>query len=106
MTNSNTPSTPLSLYGFLRPRPEHAAFVKDLMLSLVDKTRLEEGNLEYHVHEHPDGTVFLYEVWRSQDDLDRHATLPELQEFFAHLDDYLQVPLEAYAGTMVSAYAA
>jgi quinol monooxygenase YgiN len=95
---------PLSLYGFLRPRPERASEVRQLLGSLVEPTRLEEGNLEYHLHEHDDGRLFLYEVWRSQADLDRHNELPRLREFLDNLDAYLAEPVEGYFGTMVSAY--
>lgn len=95
---------PLSLYGFLRPRPERAGEVRRLLTSLVEPTRQEEGNLEYHLHEHDDGRFFLYEVWRSPEDLDRHNAYPPLRAFLDNLAEYLEEAPEAYAGTMVSPY--
>jgi hypothetical protein len=65
---------PISLYGFLRPRPERADEVRQLLTSFVAPTRLEPGNLQYHLHEHDDGRFFLAE------------------------------PVEGYFNTMVSAY--
>ncbi|MFH8367816.1 putative quinol monooxygenase [Streptomyces sp. NPDC018031] len=100
------PPAPLSLYGFLRPRPERADEVRRLLASLVESTRAEEGNLEYHLHEHDDGRLFLYEVWRSQEDLDRHNAHPPLRAFLDNIADYLAEAPEAYAGTMVSRYPA
>lgn len=96
--------TPIALYGFLRPRPERADEVRQFLVSLVGPTRREEGNLEYHLHEHQDGRLFLYEVWRSQEDLDRHNRLPPLREFLDHLLDYLEELPEGYFDTMLSRY--
>ncbi|MBO1331356.1 putative quinol monooxygenase [Streptomyces sp. VRA16 Mangrove soil] len=93
---------PLSLYGFLRPKPERVDDVRALLTSLVAPTRQEEGNLDYHVHEHEDGRFFLYEVWRSQEDLDLHNQFPPLRAFLDHLDDYLVAAPEGYFNTMTS----
>ncbi|GAA4239376.1 hypothetical protein GCM10022254_59230 [Actinomadura meridiana] len=95
---------PIALYGFLRPRSERAAEVRALLSSLVESTRREEGNLEYHLHEQPDGRFFLYEVWRSQEDLDQHNQYPPLREFLANVLDYLEEAPEAYFDTMTSPY--
>ncbi|MFE5602416.1 putative quinol monooxygenase [Streptomyces coelicoflavus] len=103
---TTTPRTPLSLYGFLRPRPERADEVRRILTSLVEPTRQEEGNLQYHLHEHEDGRFFLYEVWRSQADLDRHNALPALRAFLDHLPEYLDGEVEGYFDTMLSAYPA
>lgn len=99
-----TAQAPISLYGFLRPKQERAAEVRQLLSSLVEPTRQEEGNLQYHLHEHEDGRLFLYEVWRSQEDLDRHNAQPPLSDFLAHLRDYLEDLPEGYFNTMISHY--
>ncbi|WP_119731562.1 putative quinol monooxygenase [Thermomonospora amylolytica] len=101
-----TTRQPISLYGFLRPRPERADEVRRILTDLVEPSRKEEGNLEYHLHEHEDGRFFLYEVWRSQEDLDRHNQYPPLRAFLDNLSDYLEGPPEAYVNTMVSPYPA
>lgn len=99
-------TTPISLYGFLRPKPERADEVRRLLSSLVEPTRQEEGNLQYHLHEHEDGRFFLYEVWRSQEDLDLHNQYPPLREFLENIDDYLAEPVDGYFNTMISPYPA
>jgi quinol monooxygenase YgiN len=101
-----TTQSPIALYGFLRPKPARAADVRHLLASLVAPTRREEGNLEYHLHEHQDGRFFLYEVWRSQADLDQHNEYPPLREFLDNMMEYLAEPPEVYADTMLSAYPA
>ncbi|GAA3579409.1 hypothetical protein GCM10022419_071110 [Nonomuraea rosea] len=101
----NDTKTPIALYGFLRPKPERAAEVKDLLAALVEPTRQEAGNLAYHLHEQQDGRLFLYEVWRSQEDLDRHNTLyPSLRDFLDNVLDYLEDLPEGYFDTMISPY--
>ena len=62
--------------------------------------------MEYHLHEQPDGRFFLYEVWRSQRDLDLHVEYPPLREFFGKVKELLQEAPEAYFDTMVSDYPA
>jgi quinol monooxygenase YgiN len=95
---------PVSLYGFLRPKPEHADEVRSILTSLVEPTRREEGNLAYHLHEQEDGRFFLYEVWRGREDLDRHNAHPPLRAFLENLDHYLAEAPEAYLNTMISDY--
>ncbi|MEV1010073.1 putative quinol monooxygenase [Streptomyces sp. NPDC049881] len=102
----STQNAPLALYGYLTPRPERAAEVRALLASLVEPTRAEEGNLEYHLHEQEDGRLFLYEVWRSKADLDLHNQYPPLREFLDRIPDYLTGPPDGSFGTMISPYPA
>ncbi|MEU8773468.1 putative quinol monooxygenase [Streptomyces sp. NPDC048606] len=102
MTNTDRP---IALYGFLRPRPERADEVRDILSSFVEPTRGEPGNLQYHLHEHEDRRFFLYEVWRSQEDLDRHNATPPLRAFLENLPVFLEGTPEGYFNTMISPYA-
>ncbi|WP_328902271.1 MULTISPECIES: hypothetical protein [unclassified Streptomyces] len=72
-----TTKAPISLCGFLRPRPERADEVRRL---------------------------FLYEVWRSQEDPDRHNSTPLLRAFLDHLLDFLEEAPDGYFDTMISPY--
>ncbi|MGW2474387.1 putative quinol monooxygenase [Streptomyces sp. NPDC001665] len=103
MTHQSTNS--LALYGFLRPRPEFADEVRRTLSALVGPTRSEPGNLAYHLHEQEDGRFFLYEVWRSREDLDRHNDLPALRAFLDNLSTFLEGSPEVYFDTMISPYA-
>ncbi|WP_329024916.1 putative quinol monooxygenase [Streptomyces sp. NBC_01423] len=106
MTNQSGNSVaPLALYGFLRPRPEQVDDVRRALSGLVEPTRREPGNLAYHLHEQEDGRFFLYEVWRSREDLDRHNALPALRAFLGDLPALLEDAPEVYADTMISPYA-
>jgi quinol monooxygenase YgiN len=101
MTNTERP---IALYGFLRPRPERADEVRRILSSFVEPTRQEPGSLQYHLHEHEDGRFFLYEVWRSQEDLDRHNATPSLRAFLENLPTYLEEAPQGYFDTMLSQY--
>ncbi|MER5326103.1 putative quinol monooxygenase [Streptosporangium roseum] len=94
----------ISLYGFAHARPERAAELGELLLSFVEPTRREAGCLEYHIHQEGDRTFFLYEVWRSQEDLDRHMELPHMKAFMDRRMDYLECELDAHSGAMLSPY--
>ncbi|MFF3215724.1 putative quinol monooxygenase [Streptomyces sp. NPDC002886] len=101
MTNTDRP---IALYGFLRPRPEHADEVRNILSSFVEPTRQEPGNLQYHLHEQEDGRFFLYEVWHSQEELDRHNGTPPLRAFLENLSTFLEAAPEGYFDTMLSPY--
>ncbi|OPG12738.1 putative quinol monooxygenase [Microbispora sp. GKU 823] len=104
MTTTSTPQIPVSLYGFLTPRPGHADALRKLLLDLVEPSRGHVGNLQYHLHEQDDGRFFLYEVWRSQEDLARHNATPLLRAFMAELPEHIDGTVEAYSGVMRSPY--
>lgn len=94
-------SAPVALYGFLTPAPGHEAILRTLLTNLVEPSRNHTGNLQYHLHEQSDGRFFLYEAWRTQEDLDRHNATPLLTEFLAALPEHLATAPEAYSGTVL-----
>jgi quinol monooxygenase YgiN len=96
-----TAQTPVALYGFLTPKPGHATALRKLLTDLVEPSRTHEGSLQYHLHEQEDGRFFLYEIWRSQDDLDRHNATPLLRAFMAELPKHLDGTPEAYTGALI-----
>lgn len=106
MSNSPNAQPPVSLYGFLTPKPGHGDTLGRLLRDLVEPSRAHEGSLEYHLHTQEDGRFFLYEVWRSQADLDRHNATPLLRTFLDALPQHLAAPVEGYAGAMLSPYPA
>ncbi|GAA3399028.1 putative quinol monooxygenase [Cryptosporangium minutisporangium] len=101
-----TATTTVSLYGFVTPKPGHADALRALLTGLVEPSRAEDGNLEYHVHEQEDGRFFLYEVWRSPAALEQHHATPFVRAFLAEFPDHAAGAPEAYSGVMVSPYPA
>ncbi|GIH96655.1 putative quinol monooxygenase [Planobispora siamensis] len=106
MTTTSRAQTPVSLYGFLTPKPGHADELRRLLLDLVEPSRGHGGSLQYHLHEQEDGRFFLYEVWRSQEDLDRHNATPLLRACMDELPNHIEGVPEVYSGEMRSPYPA
>jgi quinol monooxygenase YgiN len=65
--------------GFKAAENKSAALKRELM-SLVLPTREEEGCIRYELHQDSGDPAFFmfYEVWRSQEDLDKHLGTPAL----------------------------
>ncbi|WP_106396475.1 putative quinol monooxygenase [Actinocorallia populi] len=103
-STTSTSQTPVSLYGFLTPRPGHADELRRLLMDLVEPSRGHEGSLQYHLHEQEDGRFFLYEVWRSREDLDRHNATRLLRTTLSELPEHLEGAPESYFGAMRSPY--
>ncbi len=101
-----TTNEPVSLYGFLTPKAGHSEALRALLVELVEPSRGHDGNLAYHLHEQQDGRFFLYEVWRTQDDLDRHNATPLLQRFLEAVPRHLAAAPEPLPGKMLSSYPA
>ncbi|HVI47835.1 MAG TPA: putative quinol monooxygenase [Chitinophaga sp.] len=99
--NDSTTKT-VSLHGFLRPKKEHAATLREELLALVAPTHQEAGNIVYNVHEEKDGALFIYELWRSQEDLDKHMQLPHIKNFMNKLGEWLAGDLEVYISPLIS----
>lgn len=102
MNTTNDTTTTVSLYGFLRPKKEHAATLRRELLALAASARAEAGSLVYNVHEEKDGAIFIYEVWRSQEDLDKHMQQPQLKSFMERLPAWLAGDIEAYTGRLIT----
>lgn len=99
-----TAQVPVALYGFLTPKPGQADALGKLLTGLVEPSREHEGCLQYHLHEQEDGRYFLYEVWSTQEDLDRHNASPLLRTFMEELPEHMEGAPEAYFGAMRSPY--
>lgn len=59
-------------------------------MDLVEPSRGHRGSLDYHLHEQDDGRFFLYEVWRSKEDLDRHNATPLLRAFMDAVSEHIE----------------
>lgn len=64
------------------------------LIALVAPTRLEEGCVQYDLHEKTDepGRFVFYENWVSADHLARHAASAHIQAFRAGAGDLLAEP--------------
>lgn len=93
---TETRNTTLSAVGFARAKPEKAEELADLLVTLAERSRGEEGCLQSRIHRDltdPHQFVF-YEMWASEDDLTRHLDQPYMREFLANRMEYLAQELE------------
>jgi quinol monooxygenase YgiN len=64
------------------------------LISLVEPTRSEDGNVNYDLYESPEqpGLFYFYENWRSLDALGKHAQSPAMQAAMAKTGELLDGP--------------
>ncbi|WP_445362981.1 putative quinol monooxygenase [Microbulbifer sp. ANSA003] len=83
----------LFIIAKISPKAEFFIQAKQAILSIVANTLEEEGCLQFSVHE--DGeNLFLYEEWRSQEDLDKHYAMPYIAPIFDAYKEWLKEPVE------------
>ncbi len=89
-------NTPLVSIAVLKAKPGKQKALKDGLLSLVEPTRTEPGNLDYVLFELRDepGTFYMREAFKDQAALDAHFATPYFQRFAATADDLLSEPLK------------
>lgn len=68
------------VFAGFRAKENKAGELESELRSLVEPTRTEDGCICYELHlDTGDPSFFMfYEVWRSQEDLDRHLSTPAL----------------------------
>ena len=93
----------VSLYGFLRPKAGKLEELRQSLIELAKQTKAEAGSIFYNLHEEQDGSIFLYEVWRSQQDLDQHWQQPYLKAFMSKLESLVEGKVEAHSGKLLFA---
>lgn len=96
------PAETVNICALMRPQAGKAEALRDALLALVEPTRREAGHIAYDVYEEQDGALFLHEVWRSQQDLDRHLQQPYVVDFVNRMAGLLDGANEAHFGRVVS----
>lgn len=81
----------LTVVASMKAKPGKEAALREALEGLIAPTRAEEGNVNYDLHQGvQDSAVFyLYENWRSAEDLDAHLQTPPLTAFVQRLDELL-----------------
>ncbi|GAA5443588.1 hypothetical protein Misp06_01765 [Microbulbifer sp. NBRC 101763] len=83
----------LFIIAKISPKAEFFEQAKRAILSIVPNTLEEEGCLQFAVHQDKK-SLFLYEEWCSQEDLDRHYAMPYIVPIFEAYKDWLKEPVE------------
>ena len=89
-------SEPLTLVVRVRAKIGKEARLRREMQGLVPPTRAEAGCLRYDLHESKTepGWFLLYEMWKSEADLDTHFQKPYLKAFFQLAPELTEGPSE------------
>jgi len=93
------------LYGTLKPKAEHQIEVENILAGLIEPSRSEEGSVVYNVHRQADGSLFLYEIWQSEDAHKAHSDTPHMQQFmndfWPRRLDLLEQEVDAHTATLL-----
>jgi quinol monooxygenase YgiN len=75
---------PFAVVFRLTAKPGQEDVIQRTMERILPLTRAEAGNMTFDLHQDADDprTFFLYERWRSVDDLANHLHAPYIQEAF------------------------
>lgn len=85
-SDSVDPSQVVHICSIKRPREGKAEELRAALEALVEPTRNEQGLMTYNLYQEKNGSLFLYEAWRSQADLERHFRTPYVQRFREGID--------------------
>ncbi len=71
------------LTAIVKSKPEHTADVLAILQNMVVHSRNEAGNLQYDLHRDKadENTFVFYEIWQSEEILQRHNEQPYLKDF-------------------------
>ncbi|MGO7017056.1 putative quinol monooxygenase [Rhizobium leguminosarum] len=98
-------SQQLTVIAHLVTRPEKIDEAKTAMLSLIEKTRSEDGCLDYDLHqgnENPMEFTF-YEIWKNRQAWEEHMEMSYLKEFVARGDEFFEIEPKILFMAMISA---
>jgi len=70
--------------------------LKELLLTLIKPSRADEGCISYDLHQSIDDPALFafYETWESRELLEKHSSMPHLQQFRSNAKDLLAEPAQ------------
>src|SRR3954470_23234582 len=85
MTADRPSSERVTIFCLMRPTADQAETLLDSLLALVQPTRAEAGCVPYDVYEEADGSLVLFEAWRSAEESAAHQQQPAIKDLFGNL---------------------
>ncbi|XBS69273.1 putative quinol monooxygenase [Acerihabitans sp. KWT182] len=91
-------STDIHVVAIVEGKPGSAEAIKRIIKPCVEATRLEEGCLQYHLHQdHALSDRFIFiEHWASEAALEKHAQSAPLKEMVKGLSSLTVKPLDVF----------
>jgi quinol monooxygenase YgiN len=103
MTSDRPGSEHVTIFCLMRPKADQAETLLDSLLALVQPTRAEAGCLAYDVYEEADGSLVLFETWRSGEESAAHQQQPAIKDLFGdRLQDLLAQDMSVHYGVLRS----
>jgi quinol monooxygenase YgiN len=92
--------------AFVEAKKGHGQQLMNILLTLVEPTRKEEGNIAFVPHfsiDNPDEILFD-EIWIDKEGIDNHFKQPHMKDLFPKIEHLLARPvlLKAYREVKVS----
>ncbi len=99
---------PLTNTAFFHAKPGQGETLGARLLELVEPSRKEPGCIRYDIFQSQDkpDTWFVYEDWRSPEDLEVHMRTPYVRAFLKDVAALVEGDVEIHAYQMKSAPAA
>ncbi|NLS02946.1 antibiotic biosynthesis monooxygenase [Rhizobium sp. P32RR-XVIII] len=97
-------SDQVTVMAHLVARPEKVDETRAFLMSLIERTRAENGCVDYDLHQSDDNPAefSFYENWISREALDRHMETPYLKELVERKDEFLALEPDVRLMTMIS----
>lgn len=90
----------LRVVAFFRAKHGHAQELQEILLSLVEPTQSEPGNLSYILHTHEDDpNYFMFdEIWLNRTAFEGHLQKPYIKSLEKKIEHLIEDPprIEAY----------
>jgi quinol monooxygenase YgiN len=96
--------TLLTVVAEVVAKPGKEEEVRKHLVGFVEPTRREEGCIQYDLHESNDepGRFFFFEIWTSEELLDKHSQSPHIQAFRSISGDLLAQPTRIIKATHIA----
>ena len=98
----NLKTEKINIMAIMHPKKGQEKALIMTLQALVKPTHSEEGCIAYNVHQSKDGTVFLYEVWRSQEDFEKHLKMPYIIDFVSKINDFIEGENDVHFGKLIA----
>ena len=87
---------PYTVLAMMRARAGKETQLKEILLTLVEPTKKEEGCLEYRLHCDPlnEGHFMFYENFVDKKAHEAHLQMPYMRAWEARMEELLAVPVE------------
>jgi quinol monooxygenase YgiN len=84
----------LTLVAEFQARPGKEEELRAELMALIEPTHAEPGCVMYdlHISREKPGSFLFFEIWKSDEDLDKHAKMPYIEALFGKVGALTTAP--------------